>query len=82
MRLTSNGRTMLVMHKAMMPGYHTDMWFDKKAITNILALRNVIKQYRVTYDSDDQMFVVHRQSANKPNMQFQMHKSGLHYYDP
>ena len=82
MRLTSNGGTMVVTHKATMPGYHTDVWFDKKAITNILALRNVIKQYRVTYDSDDQMFVVHRESANKPNMQFRMHESGLHYYDP
>jgi hypothetical protein len=36
----------------------------------------------VTYDSDDQMFVVHRKPENKPNMEFQMHESGLHYYDP
>jgi hypothetical protein len=29
------------------------------------------------------MFVVHRESpANKPNMEFWMHESGLHYYDP
>jgi hypothetical protein len=45
-------------------------------------LSNVIKQYRVTYNSDDQMFVVHRESKNKPNMEFRMHESGLHYYDP
>jgi hypothetical protein len=32
--------------------------------------------------SDEQMFVVHRESANKPNMKFLMHESGLHYYDP
>jgi hypothetical protein len=55
---------------------------DKKAITNILALSNIIKQYRVTYDSDKQMFVVHWESESKPNMEFWMHKSGLHFYDP
>jgi hypothetical protein len=43
-----------------MPGYHMHIWYNKKAITNILSLSNVIKQYQVTYDSNDQMFVVHR----------------------
>ena len=28
------------------------------------------------------MFVVHREHQNKPNMEFKMHESGLHYYDP
>ena len=82
MCLKSNGGTMTVTHKAKMAGYHAHVWYDKRAITNILALRNVIKQYRVTYDSDDQMFVVHRESESKPNMEFRMHESGLHYYDP
>jgi hypothetical protein len=45
-------------------------------------LRNVIKQYPVIYDSDDKMFVVHRESVGKPNMEFRMHESGIHYYDP
>jgi hypothetical protein len=44
MCLKSNGGTMMVTHKAQMAGYHAHMWYDKKAIT---------------YDSDDQMFVVH-----------------------
>jgi uncharacterized protein YodC (DUF2158 family) len=82
MQLKSNGGSMTVKHKAKMAGYHRDVWFDKKAITNILALSNVIKQYRVTYDSDDRMFVVHREAAGKPNMEFRMHESGLHFYDP
>jgi hypothetical protein len=51
-------------------------------ITNILALRNLIQQYHVTYDSNDLMFVVHREFENKPNMEFRMHQSGLHHYDP
>ena len=82
MQLTSNGGTMVVNHKAVMAGYHTPVWYSEHAITNILALKNVIKQYRVTYDSDDQMFIVHREKENKPNMEFKMHESGLHYYDP
>ena len=35
------------------------------------------------YDSDQaNMFVVHQQSEGKPNMEFHMHPSGLHYWDP
>jgi hypothetical protein len=59
MRLKSNGGTMVVTQKATMPGYNKDVWFSTRAITNIITLRNLIQQYRVTYDSDDKMFVVH-----------------------
>jgi hypothetical protein len=65
-----------------MDGYNKTVWFGTRAITNIIALRNLIDQYCVTYDSDDLMFVVHRESESKPNMEFKMHKSGLYYYDP
>jgi hypothetical protein len=82
MRLKSNGGIMVVTRKATMPGYNKDFWFSTRAITNIIALSNLIQQYRVTYDSDDKMCVVHRESQGKPNMEFLMHKCGLHYYDP
>jgi hypothetical protein len=82
MKLKSNGGTMVVTKKAEVAGYHAPVWYDKHAITNILALRTVIKQYRVTYNSDEKMFVVHRDSAGEPNMEFRMHESGLHIYDP
>ena len=82
LRLKSNGGTMIVTKKAQVAGYHTDVWYNRSAITNILALKNVIKQYRVTYDSDDHTFVVHRKQAGLPNMNFRMHPSGLHFYDP
>jgi len=42
----------------------------------------VKKQYRVTYDSDDSYFVVHREDCGLPNIIFREHESGLHYYDP
>jgi hypothetical protein len=81
MRLKSNGGTMVVTRKATIPGYNKTAWFSTRAITNIIALRNLIDQYHVTYDSDDLMFVVHRESESKPKNEFRMHESSLHYYD-
>ena len=34
MRLKSNGGTMVVTHKEKMAGYHKNIWFSKRAITN------------------------------------------------
>ena len=56
-----------------------DIWFDERAITNILCLKNVKQKYRVTYDSStDGVFTVH-----KPGQQlnFVMYKDDLHYHD-
>jgi hypothetical protein len=82
MNLQSNGGTMLIRHKASISGYHHQVWFSKFALTNIIALSNLIKHYRVTYDSRDEMFVVDRKTDNLPNMEFKMHSCGLHYYEP
>jgi hypothetical protein len=71
-----------VFQKATMSGYNKDVWFSTRAITNIIALSNLIQKYCVTYDSEDKMCVVHWESQGKPNMKFFMHKCGLHYYDP
>jgi hypothetical protein len=73
---------MVVNRKAEMIGYNKSISFSKLAITNIIDLRNLIEHYCFTYDSDYLMFVVHRESESKPNMDFRMHQSGLHYYDP
>ena len=62
--------------------YHKNMWFSKRAITNIIPLSNAIQQHRVAYESEEKMFIVHREADEKPNMEFIMHKVGLHYYDP
>ena len=63
-------------------GYHMHVWYNKKAITNILSLSNMIKQYQVTYNSNDQMIVVHHELEGNPDMECWMHESGLHYFDP
>ena len=82
MTIESKGGELTTNLKARVKNYG-DVWFADDAITNVLCLKNVRdKGYRVTYDSDDQMFVVHRESENKPNMEFWMHESGLHYHDP
>ena len=73
---------MVIYHKAVVAGYIKDVWFDKNAIPNIFALNNLIQQYRVTYDSLDQIFIVHREENKKPNMHFRMHEGSLHYNDP
>ena len=58
------------------------MWFDKTAITNIFDRKNMIQQYRVTYESLEQMFIVKHEENNNPNMHFRTNESGLQYYDP
>ena len=55
------------------------VWFDERAITNILCLKNVKHKYRVTYDSStDGVFAV-----QKPGQQlhFVIQKDGLHYHN-
>jgi hypothetical protein len=45
MHLQSNGGRMTVTQEATLPGYNRSVWFDTNAITNIVALRHLIKQY-------------------------------------
>ena len=68
MRLNINEGTMVVTHKAKMAGYHKNIWFSKRAITNIIALSKVIQKYWVTYDSEYKMFIFHLEVEGKPNM--------------
>ena len=60
MKLKGYGGTLAATHKAIVPVYKQYLWFRTDAITNIIALKNLIKQYQVTYDNIDQIFVVHR----------------------
>ena len=71
----------MVTHKAIVPGYKQYLWLRKVSITNIISLKNLIKQYQVIYDSTDQILMVHREDK-KPNMEFKMHESRLHCYKP
>ena len=59
MKLHGNGGTLVVTQKATVNRYKQDVCFSKDAITNKNPIKNLIKQYQVTYDSIDQIFVVH-----------------------
>jgi hypothetical protein len=57
-----------------------DVWFDSKAITNILSLKNVSEKFHVPYDSHREgSFQVHK--PNGIDIHFRMHADGLHYHD-
>ena len=72
--MTSNGGALRV---SKLPGYKFREWFSKMAITNIICLENLIKIYRVTYDSEvDTTFVVHSRFV------FEMHSWWLHVCYP
>ena len=80
--LRSNGGSMKVSRMASIADDKPNVWFSAHAITNILSLKEVIRSYRVTYDSYDRTFIVWREDSGLPNMVFKMHHSGLHFYDP
>ncbi len=58
--MTSNGGGLKITKKCKIPGYKYLVCYSKKATRNIICLKNLIKCYRVTYDSElDTTFVVH-----------------------
>ena len=80
MTVKGNGGTLSTNTKAYLKNYG-NVWFDKRAITNILSLKNVREKFRVTYDSDGtNAFIVHKPSGDK--LRFDMHEDGLYYHDP
>ena len=59
--------------------HYGDVWFDERAITNILCLKNMKKKYRVTYDSaKNGTFTAHKPDAQ---LHFVMYQDGLHYHN-
>jgi hypothetical protein len=83
MHMSSNGGGIRISNKCKVLGYNFWVWFTKWAMTNILCLKNLIRMYRVTYDSKHRnAFIVHREEFGLPNMVFDMHPCGLHVYYP
>jgi hypothetical protein len=79
MTVMGKGGTLTTKTKAGLKGYGK-VWFNERAITNILSLKNVSKKqgFHVPYDSDrDQGFAVHK--PNGKVIHFRMHPDGLHY---
>jgi hypothetical protein len=54
----------------------------KRSLTSLLTLKNMKKQYRVTYDSSEETFLEHCKAAGLPNLFFKEHVNGLHFFNP
>ena len=61
-----------------LPGYGT-IWYDPKAITDILSLRRVRDHYHRTYNSAHRKFIMTKPSGKE--FAFQESEGGLHYLD-
>ena len=78
MQVIGNGGSITTNRQGHLKNY-SDVWFDERAISNILYLNNMKKKYRVTYDSaENGTFTVHKPDAQ---LHFVMHQDGLHYHD-
>ena len=79
MTVKLNGVTIKTTQKSYVKGYG-EVWFDERSITNILALENVKNKFRVTYDSNNDVFLrLHKPSGK--DVYFNMNKDRLYYHD-
>jgi hypothetical protein len=83
MDVSSNGGGLHISKECMVLGYDFWVWFTTRAMTNIICLKNFIRLYHVTYNSERRTeFVMHWKEFGLPNMVFDMHPCGLHIYYP
>ncbi len=80
--MKSNSGELIIHHIADVADYDEPVWFSKKAIANIFALKIMKKQYMVTYNSSEESFVVHSCTAGLPNLLLKEHMNGLHFFNP
>ena len=60
LNMSSNGGGLHISKECMVLGYEFWMWFTKRAMTNIICLKNIIRLFGVTYDSEwGTRFIVH-----------------------
>ena len=79
MRMQCNAGTHVTNLIGDLPGYGP-VWFDPRAITNVLSLKLVKEKYRIEYNSSgDEGFVVTKPTGEI--FQFIKSASGLHYLD-
>ena len=77
LELATNTGTKCSNQEADMPGFGR-VWYDQDAITNIFGFADLVKKYRITYDSDkEDTFLVHM--PNK-TIKFERSPEGLYQY--
>ena len=79
MRIQCNAGTLVTSLVGDLPGYGP-VWFDPRAIANVLSLKLVKEKYRIQYNSNgDDRFVVTKPTGEI--FRFTESASGLHYLD-
>ncbi len=77
--LQSNGGTLPIFDITNFNGFEESAWYSDDAMTNILSLSRVKREYAVSYDGED--FIIHHAKRGYTDMVFKPHPSGLHVYD-
>ena len=64
---------------ALLGDRYRTVWYDPRAIADILSLRRVRDHYHITYDSTHRKFIVTKPSGKE--FAFQESEGRLHYLD-
>jgi hypothetical protein len=80
LKLTSNRGNLLILEVADFEGFNIEVWYSEDAMTNILSLSLVKREYSISYDGE--VFIIHQAKHGYADMVFKRHPSGLHVYDP
>ena len=76
----SNGGHMLARYTGRLRGLGKIVWYDPKAITNILDMKSVRHHYHIEYDCEAGKYSIIRDGL--PNIDFIMTDEGLHVHSP
>ena len=73
--LLTNGGTLVVKHKATLPGYG-EVWFSTESVTNVLSLADAAEKFHITYDSrKENAFIMH---VNDKMLEFKRMSSNIY----
>ncbi len=78
MVIASNGGSNVTSEMGILPGYGL-VWYDPVGIANIVSLSRVREKYHVSFNSDQNVFVVTKPDGTV--FEFKQSESGLYYYD-
>ncbi len=77
--LQSNGGTLPISDIINFNGFEESVWYSNDAMTNILSLSCIKREYAVSYDGED--FIIQRAKHGYTDMVFKPHPGELHVYD-
>ena len=80
LHLKTNGGILIVNRVATLP-YYGEVWFDERAITNILSFHKARKKKWITYNEFKDEFIVHGKLFVDKDIAF-IPKDGIYQYEP